>query len=136
MVERRDAAEPDVVIDSYLQEGRTGQLLSNADDRAGTRLVVGGYNLVAVLDPAALAAGPVAFTPVDLHEPIATVLLGRDLFATAGREGTLRVWSGSAEPMQSLAIPTPVGLGLDGAGATLFTSGPDGLLHAFGCRPQ
>jgi len=134
-IERRELTAPDDVVsewfDPHLPIG--GNVLALAVDRAVTTLVAGGSGWVAEFDPRVLTE-PRHFVATADHVAVGTVLLGRDLFATAGQEGTLRIWSNTAEPLAMIEVPEPVGVGIDGAGTTLFTSGPDGELHAFGCR--
>lgn len=135
LIERRELASPDEVVSAWFDQQLpiAGNVLALAVDRATTTLVAGGRDWVAAFDPRELAT-PRHFVAVDGHDAAGAVLLGRDLFATAGREGTLRIWSKTAEPLAMIEVPEPVGIGIDGAGTTLFTSGPDGELHAFGCR--
>lgn len=132
-VERRLTSTPAEAVDVWFDRSKLGHILSMAVDPAVTKLVTGGDGFIAILAPDQLAE-PLQYTQVVDHVAVGTVLLGRDLFATAGREGALKIWSKNADLVQSLGIPEPVGIGIDGAGTTLFTSGPDGELHAFGCR--
>ena len=78
-------------------------------------------------------AGEKTLVPAEGHVAVGVALL-TDTVVTAGREGTLRLWSTAGESIATLTIPEPVGIGRDAAGATLFTSGPDGMLRAFGCK--
>jgi hypothetical protein len=65
----------------------------------------------------------------------ATMLPGGALFATAGSDGSLRIWkSGTAEQVAKLAIPPAIGIARDATGTRLYTSGADGRLHAYGCK--
>lgn len=134
-LERRIAIEPNVAVDVWNDKMRQGWVRSFALDTEGARLAAGGDNFVATFAPDALAAGPVAISDVEGHTAVGTVVLpGGALFVTAGSEGTLRVWNTeTAAPVATLTIAAPIGVAADTAGTTLFTSGPDGRLHAFGC---
>jgi hypothetical protein len=136
-LERRIAIEPNVALDVWNDQMRQGHVRSFALDAEATRLAAGGDGFVATFLPDDLAAGPLALTDVADHTAVGTVVLpGGALFVTAGSEGTLRVWSAeSAAPVAMLTIAAPIGVAADTAGTRLFTSGPDGRLHAFGCVP-
>jgi WD40 repeat protein len=136
MVERRAAADPVLVIDTWNPRGRNASVRAVALDAAATTLIAAGDGFLAVLSPDDLTAEPGVVADVPGHVAVGAVLLpGGALFATAGEEGTLRVWrTATAELVHSLPIAAPAGLAADRDGTRLFTSGPDGRLHAFGCR--
>ena len=134
MVERRAAAAPAEVTDAWLDMALAGNVRALAIDPAATRLVAAGDGFVAVLAPDDLAGAATIVRPVPDLTMVGAVILGRDLFATVGAEGTLHAWTWAVTPITSLGIAPAVGIGIDAAGETLFTSGPDGDLHAFGCR--
>lgn len=129
-IERRSTAAPGEVIEEWRESSLQGHVKAIAVN--GAHLAAAGDDLVAILDPDAIA-GEKVVVPVAGHEAIGVELL-TDMVVTAGREGTLRTWSLAGESLATLTIPEPVGIGRDAEGATLFTSGPDGLLHAFGCK--
>jgi hypothetical protein len=63
------------------------------------------------------------------------LLAGNELFATIGRAGDVQLWrTATAEHVATVSAPAGAGIGADHDGAHLFTSGPDGLLHAFACH--
>jgi len=135
MIERRSIDEATEVVDEWKVMSMTGHVHGIAVDSAVTRLAAAGDDFVGVFDPHALETGVSIIRPVVGHRAIDVALLGTDVVASAGEEGTLRLWSATTvEPLAQLEIPEPVGLGVSGDGATLFTSGPDGILRAFGCR--
>jgi hypothetical protein len=129
-IERRSTASPGTVVEEWREQSIQGHVNAIAVD--GVHLAAAGHNFVAILDPDAIA-GEKTIVPAPDHEAIGVVLL-TEMVVTVGREGTLRTWSTGGEPLATLTIPEPVGIGRDAEGATLFTSGPDGLLHAFGCK--
>lgn len=107
---------------------------SIALDPDATRVIAGGTGFVAVLDATNLDAGPLAITSVPDHEVTGAVWLPGGLFATAGREGTVRIWNlETAAPLASATVSSPIDLVSDGD-ATLYTSGPDGYVRALACR--
>jgi hypothetical protein len=128
-IERRSAAAPDAVIEEWRENAQQGQVKAIAVD--GEHLAAAGDNFIAILDPEAIA-GEKTLVPVEGHAAIGVALL-TEMVVTVGHEGTLRTWSMTGEPLATLQIPEPIGIGRDADGATLFTSGPDGMLHAFGC---
>ena len=132
-IERRAAGSPVEATDVWIDQSMQGWVRAIASDDA--QLVAAGDAFVAVFAPDALEAGPIAITAAD-HMAVGIVLLpGGALFATAGSEGTLKLWkAATAELVTTLPIATPVGLAADTDGTRLFTSGPDGRLHAFGCE--
>jgi WD40 repeat protein len=134
-IERRIAIEPNVALDVWNEQQRNGHVRAVAVDAEGKRLVAAGDGFVATFAPDALAAGPLAITDVTGHTAVGAVMLpGGALFVTAGSEGTLRVWDvDKASPVAMLSIAAPIGVATDTAGTRLYTSGPDGRLHAFGC---
>jgi len=135
MIERRSVDAASEVVDAWRVMSMSGHVHSIAVDAAVTRLAAAGDDFVAVFDPHALETGASIVRPVVGHRAVDLALLGSDVIATAGEEGTLRLWSAAtAEPLAMLEIPAPVGLGVAGDGATVFTSGADGMLRAFGCR--
>ena len=100
-----------------------------------TRMVAAGTGFVAVLDPNELGTVAPTITERGDFEPIAIAFVGRDVFATVSRDGPMQLWSAiTAQPIANITIPTAIGIAVDDTGATLFTSGSDGDLHAFGCR--
>jgi len=129
-IERRDTSAPDAVVEEWRENSLQGQVKAIAVN--GAYLAATGDNLVAILDPMAIAGEKIVVSVPD-HQGIGVVLL-TDMIVTVGHEGTLRTWSTTGEPLATLQIPEPVGIGRDAEGATLFTSGPDGMLHAFGCK--
>lgn len=131
MIERRTTASPANVVDRWGDQALNGHVNAIAVD--ANRLAATGDDLVAILDPDALETGAQTIVAVPGHDGIGVALL-TDLVITVGREGTLRTWSAAGDPLATLTIPEPVGIGRDSEGTMLFTSGPDGLLHAFGCR--
>jgi WD40 repeat protein len=141
-VERRAADSPIDAPDMWRDTQRTGHVTAVAMDRDGKRLIAaspgadGGKGFVATFLPDYVAAGPVSVTEHMGHDVVGGLLLpGGALFVTAGKEGTLKVWNAeTTEPVASLTIPSPVGIATDTEGTRLYTSGPDGRLHAFGCK--
>ncbi|MGE0400058.1 MAG: WD40 repeat domain-containing protein [Kofleriaceae bacterium] len=129
-IERRSTESPDAVIEEWRESSLQGHVRAIAVD--GVHLAAAGDSFVAILDPGAIA-GDKTIVPVEGHAAVGVALL-TDMVATAGREGSLRLWTTAGEPVATLTIPEPVGIARDAAGTTLFTSGPDGLLHAFGCK--
>jgi hypothetical protein len=129
-IERRSTTAPDDVIEEWRENTLSAQVKAIAVD--GVHLAAAGDNFVAILDPEAIA-GEKTVVSVEGHDAIGVALL-TDMVVTVGREGTLRTWSMTGEPLATLTIAVPVGIGRDATGATLFTSGPDGFLHAFGCK--
>ncbi|MBA3456309.1 MAG: WD40 repeat domain-containing protein [Deltaproteobacteria bacterium] len=135
MIERRVMSAPNEVIESWSDMAMTAHVHAVAIDPYVTRMAAAGDDFVAVLQPKALETSEPIVREVPGHLAIDAAMLGRDVFATVGQEGTLRLWSATtAEPIAMLSIPEPIGLGVDAAGETVFTSGPDGMLRAFGCR--
>ncbi len=135
MIERRAMSAPSDVIEVWADMAMTAHVHAIAVDPYVTRMAAGGDQFVAVLDPKALASDATIVREVEGHRAIDVAVLGTRVFATVGQEGTLRLWSATtAEPLAMLEIPEPIGLGVDAAGETLFTAGPDGMLRAFGCR--
>lgn len=136
LVERRAASSPDTVIEEWRDELFQGHVQAVAVDPSATRVVATGDGFVAVLDATALAAGPLALTRLPEHRATSVVILpGGELFATAGAEGTLKVWKlATAELVTTVNISAPVGIGTDKRGEQLFTSGGDGNLRAVACR--
>jgi WD40 repeat protein len=135
-LELRRVAAPLVPVDSWVGDGYTGVLRDLAVTPDRQNLVVAGDNFVAVLKLADLKAGPFAVAVVPGHEAVGVAVTpGGEFFVTAGKEGTLRLWeTATAKEVAMTPIPAAVGLGMDEAGARIFTSGPDGLLHAFTCK--
>lgn len=134
MIERRAVAEPEDVIERW-SDRVIATVQAVAIDPYVTRMAAVGTDFVAVLEPKALESGETIVREVAGHQAVDVALLGLHVFATAGQEGTLRLWSATtAEPLAMLEIPEPVGLGVDDRGETVFTAGPDGMLRAFGCR--
>lgn len=135
MIERRAADAPTTVVDSWNDKERTGHVRALAFDGEATTIAAAGDHFIAVFASDQLAAGPVAIREAGEHMAVgATMLPGGALFATAGAEGTVKLWkTASAELVTTLQIPTPIGIASDSAGTRLYTSGPDGRLHAFGC---
>ncbi len=136
LIERRAGTSPDLVIEEWRDQSIQGHVRAVAIDPSATRVVAAGDGFVAVLDATALAAGPLALIRVPEHRAIGVVMLpGGELFATAGAEGTVRVWKlATAELVTTVAISTPVGIGTDPRGGQLFTSGADGILRSVACR--
>lgn len=135
MIERREMSAPAEVIEAWADMGMTAHVNAIAIDPYVTRMAAGGDDFVAVLAPKALESSATIVRDAPGHRAIDVALLGLGVFATAGQEGTLRLWSATtAEPIAMLEIPEPVGLGVDARGETVFTAGPDGMLRAFGCR--
>jgi WD40 repeat protein len=134
MIERRSADSPTDVIETWGDERIEGLVNAIALDRA--TLVAVGDGFVGTFAPGSLSGGPTAISRVPDHQAIGVVLFpSGDLFATAGRDGSLRIWkTATAENVARLTIPIPIGVGIDAAGDRLFTSGADGLLHAFACQ--
>jgi WD40 repeat protein len=135
-IERRDAASPHDVVEQWGDLTKQGHVRAIAVSADGTRVFAGGDGFVAVLDAAHLAAGPIAFTPAAGHTAIGVVALsGKELFATAGSEGTVQLWDATTGAhVTTVAVAAPIGLGVDAPGDKLYTTGPDGQLRAFGCR--
>ena len=138
MIERRDARAPLAAIDAWNDQAMGGHVRAVAADRLGARVLAGGDGFVAVFDAADLAAGPLAITTDPAHQVVGLVLLsGGELFATAGAEGTIRLWdAATAAPAGTVTLATtPVGLAAEPAGELLATAGPDGVVRAVACRP-
>lgn len=135
-IERRTGTAPVDVVDEWNDRERTGDVRALAVDAQGTVLVAAGDGFVATFAPDDLAAGPRAITSAVFHTAVGTVLLpGRSLFVTAGTEGTLRVWNTETlAPLVELPIAEAIGIAAATDGTRLFTSGPDGRLHAYGCE--
>lgn len=129
-IERRSTASPDAVVEEWREQSLTAHVKAIAVD--GAHLAATGDNFIAILDPQAIA-GEKTLVAAEGHDGVGVALL-TGMVVTVGREGTLRTWSMTGEPLATLTIPEPVGIGRDAEGATLFTSGPDGQLHAFGCK--
>lgn len=135
MIERRSLDAPDTVVAEWAEMTMHAHVTAIAVDPYVTRMVAAGTGFVAVLDPDALDTSEPAIHELGDFDPIAIALVGRDVFATVTREGTLQLWSATTtEPLAAVTVPAPVGLAVDEQGSTLFTSGADGELHAFGCR--
>lgn len=134
-VEQRAADAPVVVTHAWQDNTRDGHVRAVDVNPEGTTLVAAGDGFVAVLAPGQLERGPTAISDVAGHMAVGvTVLPGGELFATAGSEGTLKIWrTATAELVSSLTIPAAAGIARDPVGTRLFTSGADGRLHAFGC---
>lgn len=135
-IERRVGSTPVDVVDVWNDQQRIGNVRALAVDAGATVLVAAGDGFVATFSPDELAAGPRAITQAAFHTAVGAVLLpGRSLFVTAGTEGTLRVWNTETlELLAQLQIAEAIGIAADTDGTRLFTSGPDGRLHAFGCE--
>lgn len=135
-VERRAADAPIAVVDEWSDRQRQAHVRAVATDADATLLVAAGDGFVATFAPDQLAAGPIAITELAEHAAVgALVLPGGTLFVTAGSEGTLRVWNAkTAALVATLPIAAPIGVAADTAGTRLYTSGPDGRLHAYGCK--
>lgn len=136
MVERRDLSSPGTVIDRWGDDTMQANVLAAALDPYALRVIAVGDGFVAVLDTNALPAGPIAITHAPEHEAIGVALLpGGELFATAGREGTVKLWKlATAELVDSVAVPSPIDIAIDGDGAQVFTAGSDGFVRVLGCR--
>ena len=136
MIERRDAASPAAVIDSWNDQAKQGHVRAVAVSADGKRVFAAGDGFVAVFDATDLAAGPLSFTAVPGHDAVGLVLLsGNELFATAGSDGTVQLWrAANAEHVSTVTVTASIGLGVDHPGAQLFTAGPDGMLRALSCR--
>jgi len=136
MIERRAADAPTTVVDSWNETARSGHVRAIALDAEATTLAAAGDHFVAVFGSDQLAAGPVAIREAGEHMAVgATMLPGGAMFATAGSEGTIKLWkTATAELVTTLQVPTPIGIASDTGGTRLYTSGPDGRLHAFGCN--
>ncbi len=134
-IERRAADAPADAVDVWNDHARNAHVRAIAIDGEATRLVAAGDGFVATFAADELAAGPRALGELAEHQAVGVVLLtGGTLFVTAGSEGTLRVWNAeTAALLATLSIAAPSGIAADTAGTRLYTSGPDGLLHAFGC---
>ena len=135
-VERRVAASPVAVVDRWSDLTKDGHVRAIAVSADGTRLYAGGDGFVAVLDAQDLAAGPIAFTPAAGHTAVGVVALsGKELFATAGSEGTVQLWNAATGAhVTTVTVAAPIGLGVDAPGEKLYTAGPDGQLRAIVCR--
>jgi hypothetical protein len=114
----------------------TGNVNAMALDREADLLVAVGDGFVVVLPADDPHAGPIALADRTNHAAVAVALLpGGDLFATVGVDGGLQLWrTSTAARVATIAAPGAVGLGVDRDGKHLFTSGADGLLHAFACH--
>lgn len=137
MVERRAVDAPTTVTSSWkASEQIEGRVNAIALDRDATTLVAVGDGFVAVLPTDDLSAGPTAITTGTNHMAVGVALLsGNELFATIGRDGDVQLWkTATAEHVATIAAPAGVGIGADESGEHLFTSGSDGLLHAFACQ--
>ncbi len=134
-IERRSVAAPMTVVDQWNDQTLGGAIRAIALDPAGTTLVAVGDGMVMTFDPMNLAAGPTTTTLVPEHLAVGVVLLGgRTHFVTVGSEGTLRVWAvATGALVKTVTIPTPIGIGADSDGTQVYTSGPDGFLHSYGC---
>jgi hypothetical protein len=135
-IERRAADAPIAVVDEWSDRQRQANVRAIATDVDATLLVAAGDGFVATFAPDQLAAGPLAITELADHAAVGAVVLpGGALFVTAGSEGTLRVWNGkTAALVATLPIAAPIGVAADTEGTRLYTSGPDGRLHAYGCK--
>lgn len=133
-VEQRDAASPVAIVDAWSDISRTGHI-RGLDSKDGV-IVAAGDGLVAVLAAGQLQAGPLAISELTAHQAIGVVMLpGGELFATAGSEGTLRLWkTADASLVATLPIAPAAGLARNRDGSQLYTAGPDGRVHGFGCR--
>ncbi|MDB4954915.1 MAG: hypothetical protein JWO36_2484 [Myxococcales bacterium] len=136
MIERRSADSPMTVAETWGSQQIEGVVNAIGLDSTSSTLVAVGDGFVAVFAPDQIASGPTAITKVPDHQAVGVAILpGGELFATAGRDGSLRLWkTATAEIIATLMIPVPVGVGTDQSGQHLFTSGADGLLHAFSCQ--
>jgi WD40 repeat protein len=134
-VERRSVASPMTVVDQWNDQTLAGSIRAIALDAGGTTLVAVGDGMVMTFDPMNLAGGPRKITMLPEHLAVGVVLLaGRSHFLTVGSEGTLRVWDvATASLVKTLTVPTPIGIGADIDGTQVYTSGPDGFLHSYGC---
>ena len=135
MVERRSLGAPDQVASAW-QASFEGKVNAIALDHDATTLIAAGDDFVAVLPAHDLSAGPTALTTGTNQMAVGVALLsGNELFATVGREGDVQLWkTATAEHVATIPAPAAVGIGADANGEHLFTSGPDGLLHAFACH--
>jgi hypothetical protein len=134
-VERRSISAPDSVLSSWQDQHLQAHVDAIALSGDAHSLYVAGDGFVAILPAGDLTAGPSALTMATGHTPTGIAVVGTKLFATSGSEGSLQVWNAATgEHVASLAIPAAVGVALDGSGQHLFTSGADGLLHAFTCK--
>jgi WD40 repeat protein len=135
MVERRSGDAPAAVTSSWTGQ-LEGKVNAIAIDRDATTLVAVGDDFVAVLPTDDLSTGPTAITTNTNHMAVGVALLpGNELFATVGRDGNVALWkTATAENVATIVAPAGVGIGADQNGEHLFTSGADGLLHAFACQ--
>ncbi|HTR55247.1 MAG TPA: hypothetical protein VMJ10_31410 [Kofleriaceae bacterium] len=132
-VELRAAADPSSPTSYWQDPTMAGDVRALAF--GNSMWLAAGDGFVALLPSDDVSDGPRTTAIVPDHRAVGLTPLGDELFATAGSEGTLRVWrSDTAEQVGSLPIASAIGLAIDGTGSQLFTSGADGLLHAFGCR--
>ena len=137
MIERRLLGAPDQVVSTWqASESIEGKVNAIALDRDAKTLVAVGDDFVAVLPADDLTAGPTAFTTGTNQQAVGVALLsGNELFATVGRDGDVQLWrTATAEHVATITAPAAVGIGVDANGEHLFTSGSDGLLHAFACH--
>jgi WD40 repeat protein len=135
VVERRDLAVPAMVTSAW-GTNVSGNVSAMALDREANSLVAVGDGFVVVLPANDLRANPIALTNRTNHNAVGVALLpGGDLFATVGGDGGLQLWrTSNADRVATIASPSAVGIGVDPDGKHLFTSGADGLLHAFACH--
>jgi hypothetical protein len=135
VVERRNLAAP-ATVTSVWESEMSGNVNAMALDREANSLIAVGDGFVVVLPADDPKAGPTAVANPTNHAAVAVALLpGGDLFATVGVDGGLQLWrTSTAERVATIDAPGAVGIGVDRSGEHLFTSGADGLLHAFACR--
>lgn len=137
MVERRSLDAPDQVVSAWqASESLEGKVQAVALDHDAKTLVAVGDDFVAVLPADDLSAGPTALTTGTNQIAVGVALLsGNELFATVGSGGDVQLWkTATAEHVATIPAPAAVGIGADANGEHLFTSGADGLLHAFACH--
>jgi WD40 repeat protein len=135
MIERRSTDAPGEVISEWSDMALAGHVHAIAVNSYATRMAAAGDDFIAVLDVETLDGDGTIVHPVADHRAIGVAMTGPHTFATVGAEGTLRLWNlATAEPIGQLEIAEPIGLGVDASGEHIFTSGPDGDLHAYGCR--
>jgi WD40 repeat protein len=137
MVERRTLDAPTTVASAWqASEQLSGKVNAIALDHDVTTLVAVGDGFVAVLPTDDLSTGPTVIATNTGHTAVGVALLsGNELFATAGRDGDVALWkTDTAERVATVTAPAAVGIGVDQSGEHLFTSGADGLLHAFACH--
>jgi hypothetical protein len=122
--------------DGFVQAGQCGlqSIQAVAPTPDGARIVAVGGAAVTRFDSNQLESSAVSAS-ADWHDPLALAMAADGmLFATVGREGTLRLWRTSTmAEISRVDVALQIGVVIDRAGEHIASVGRDGVVHVFGC---